>query len=276
MNEQNETPKDELEQSAPDTGAIGAEDATNGTETAATGALELSAADAATDVSKPRLNAYEQWQAKYDEHLMDGTSSLSSYIRLAAADGIEYGIQPRLIPHGHHLHLAGIIRVAHIKRKVESEDQPMVVQPTMTDVEETEKVQQLRAFVGNKGPWLKHSADRISVPYNYTLPINPTQEGALEQFVALVENGQLFDKIIARLPAPVSGWDYSELRRARSMFNEYLRITANQFSIFKKVTVEEFQWTDETEAAGELSAEAVKFLSWLDAPQEGGNAESDD
>lgn len=258
MNETNENPlSNEGEGSAP----------------AATPATGLTASDAATDVSKPRLSPYEQWQAKWDEHLMNGTASLSSYIRLALIDGIEYGLQPRVTAHGDHLHLHGMIRIAHVVRSVQSADEPMKVQDDeLSDVAETAKVQLLKDFVGGQGKWLRVSAARISVPYNYSIPLDAHAPGAVEQFKALVENGGLFDKIVQALPTPAQGWDYSDLRRAKSMFNEYLQTTVNQFGVFAEVKL----WTDDTVASSELDEKLVAFLQAFDATQEGGESDDSD
>lgn len=232
----------------------------------------VSAADAATDLSV-RLSPYEAWQAKYSEHLMDGTFSMASYIRLASNDGIEYGLQPRLQPHGDHLHIAGRLRVAHVVRGIADGGEQVHNEATGIDDADA-KVEALYAYAGGFKDWMNHSPRRVSKIVNFTLPINVHEAGSLEQFLAVIDAG-LWEKMIATFPTPAAGWDWSELRRAKGMFLEYLQLSINQFGIFNTVTVVENLWTDETTAAGELSEKLVAYMASFDAPQEG-EAEASD
>lgn len=280
MNQNDQTPgteqgTEDASNAAMEAGAATGTDGTANTTDEPTEAakLDLTAAEAATD-TKLRLNAYEQWQQKWEGDLMDGTVSQHTYIRVATGDGIEYGLQPRIQPHPQGMVLTFRARVAHVVRKVASGDEPMNIATSQaSSMEEADaKVQALRDFVGGFSDWHKEDPSRVSRIFSYLVPLKPHTEGALGQFLALFDNG-LWDKMIGALPTPAAGWDYSELRRAKTQYLEYLQLTANQFGIFNTVVITENKWEDDT-AVAVLNEDMVAFLNAIDAPQEGGAADS--
>lgn len=227
---------------------------------AAKATTPLTPAGAATDLGPKRLNSYEQWQQQNQHLLMDGTYSQQSYIVLSQAFGIQFGIQPRLMPHGNHIHFTGLIRAAHVIRA--SNDNPEKMDGLNAEEKEA-KIQALLDYFDGPTSWKKRSHRRISRHFDLKIPIAPNKAGSLEEFVALVE-GPFFQKLIDWLPKPANGWDAEQLDKAKDALLSYFQIVANQFGLFNVITTEEKKWDGTVVAADALSDDVVGFLDALE------------
>lgn len=233
----------------------------------------VTASDAATDLST-RLNAYEKWQQDYAHLLFDGTYSQATYIRLAGNGDIEYGLQPRFGFYGSHLAVGYRLRVSHvIKVRTNDTDAPAAEVGSMDEADA--KVAALYAFMqlpANGNPWAKEDPSRLSTTGTFKIPLKGGEANLLPQFLALVENG-LLDKLIETLPIPNGGWDTGALRQFKQCLLDYLRLSANQFGLFKHVQVTENLWELDS-AVGELTPELVEFLNG-NGGEQGGSHDPD-